>query len=62
MFCICGEAILEAAEEVFAREGFAGARIDTIGAEAGYHKSLISTTLGIKRGCTERSWRDSRGT
>src|ERR1700682_506414 len=38
---VAREAILEAAEEVFAREGFAGARIDIIGAEAGYNKSLI---------------------
>src|SRR5579885_3116316 len=38
---VAREAILEAAEKIFAREGFAGARIDTIGAEAGYNKSLI---------------------
>src|SRR5258708_18956487 len=44
------EAILEGGEEVFAREGFAGARIDTIGAEAGYHKSLIFHYFGDKEG------------
>lgn len=47
---VAREAILEAAEEVFAREGFAGARIDTIGAEAGYHKSLIFHYFGDKEG------------
>jgi len=34
-------AILDAAEEAFARHGFAGARIDRIAALAGYNKSLI---------------------
>src|SRR5579884_4060981 len=45
---VAREAILEAAEEVFAREGFAGARIDAIGAEAGYNKSLIFHYFGDK--------------
>jgi TetR/AcrR family transcriptional regulator len=35
------EALLYAAEEVFAREGFDGARIDAIAAASGYNKSLI---------------------
>ncbi len=35
------EAILDAAEEVFAQHGFDGARIDAIAATAGYNKSLI---------------------
>jgi TetR/AcrR family transcriptional regulator len=35
------QAILAAAEEVFARHGYAGARIDAIAEEAGYNKSLI---------------------
>jgi len=35
------EAILNAAEETFAREGFDGARIDAIAAASGYNKSLI---------------------
>ena len=47
---VAREAILEAAEEVFAREGFAGARIDTIGVQAGYHKSLIFHYFGDKEG------------
>src|SRR5215470_14153262 len=47
---VAREAILEAAEEIFAREGYAGARIDTIGAEAGYNKSLIFHYFGDKEG------------
>jgi AcrR family transcriptional regulator len=35
------EAILNAAEETFASEGFDGARIDAIAAASGYNKSLI---------------------
>src|SRR4030081_3828156 len=35
------EAILDAAEEVFAQNGFDGARIDAIAAAADYNKSLI---------------------
>ena len=35
------EAILDAAEAVFAEHGFDGARIDAIAAAAGYNKSLI---------------------
>jgi TetR/AcrR family transcriptional regulator len=35
------EAILNAAEEVFAEHGFDGARVDAIAAVAGYNKSLI---------------------
>src|SRR5258707_10362873 len=35
------QAILNAAEEVFAKHGFDGARIDAIAAAAGYNKSLI---------------------
>lgn len=34
-------AILDAAEEVFAEQGFDGARIDVIAAKSGYNKSLI---------------------
>lgn len=47
---VAREAILEAAEEVFAREGFDGARIDVIAAEAGYNKSLIFHYFGDKDG------------
>jgi TetR/AcrR family transcriptional regulator len=35
------QAILEAAEAVFAEHGFDGARVDAIAAHAGYNKSLI---------------------
>jgi TetR/AcrR family transcriptional regulator len=34
-------AILDAAEEIFAREGFDGARVDAIAEASGYNKSLI---------------------
>jgi len=44
------EAILNAAEAVFARHGFDGARIDTIAAEAGYNKSLLFQYFGDKLG------------
>jgi TetR/AcrR family transcriptional regulator len=42
------EAILNAAEEVFAEHGFDGARIDAIAAQAGYNKSLIFQYFGDK--------------
>jgi TetR/AcrR family transcriptional regulator len=38
---VAREAILQASEVVFAREGFDGARIDAIAEEAGYNKSLL---------------------
>lgn len=44
------EAILNAAEEVFAEHGFDGARIDTIAETAGYNKSLIFHYYGDKLG------------
>ena len=44
------EAILNAAEEVFAEHGFDGARIDAIAAKAGYNKSLIFQYFGDKLG------------
>ncbi len=44
------EAILNAAEAVFAEHGFDGARIDAIAAEAGYNKSLIGQYFGDKLG------------
>lgn len=47
---VAREAILEAAEGVFAREGFDGARIDIIAAESGYNKSLIFHYFGDKEG------------
>jgi AcrR family transcriptional regulator len=47
---VARETILEAAENVFAREGFDGARIDTIAAESGYNKSLIFHYFNDKEG------------
>jgi TetR/AcrR family transcriptional regulator len=42
------EAILNAAEEVFAEHGFDGARVHAIAAAAGYNKSLIFQYYGDK--------------
>lgn len=47
---VAREAILEAAEEIFARGGFDGARVDTIAAESNYNKSLIFHYFGDKEG------------
>ncbi len=44
------EAILNAAEEVFAEHGFDGARIDAIAETAGYNKSLLFHYYGDKLG------------
>ncbi len=44
------EAILNAAEQVFAEHGFDGARIDAIAAAANYNKSLIFHYFGDKLG------------
>ena len=44
------EAILNAAEIVFAEHGFDGARIDVIAAESGYNKSLIFQYFDDKLG------------
>src|SRR5436853_5858385 len=44
------EAILNAAEEVFAEHGFDGARVDAIAARAGYNKSLLFQYFGDKLG------------
>ena len=44
------EAILNAAEEVFAEHGFDGARVDAIAAKAGYNKSLLFQYFGDKLG------------
>jgi TetR/AcrR family transcriptional regulator len=44
------EAILNAAEEVFAEHGFDGARIDAIAKVAGYNKSLLFQYFGDKLG------------
>lgn len=44
------EAILAAAEEVFAEHGFAGARVDTIASVSGYNKNLLFRYFGDKSG------------
>ena len=53
------EAILNAAEKVFAEHGFDGARIDVIAAESGYNKSLIfqyfDDKLGLYEAVTRRA-------
>jgi AcrR family transcriptional regulator len=51
-------ALLAAAEEVFARDGFEGARVDEIARVAGYNKSLIFQYFGDKEGLYSRIvWR-----
>jgi len=47
---IARQAILDAAEEAFAEQGFAGARIDAIAASSGYNKSMIFYYFGDKLG------------
>lgn len=47
------EAILNAAEEVFAEHGFDGARVDAIAEAAGYNKSLLFQYYGDKLGLYE---------
>ena len=47
---VARQAILDAAEEVFAENGFDGARIDAIAAASGYNKSLIFHYFGDKLG------------
>lgn len=44
------EAILNAAEAVFTAQGFDGARMDAIAAQAGYNKSLVFQYFGDKVG------------
>ncbi|GHO48103.1 TetR/AcrR family transcriptional regulator [Ktedonospora formicarum] len=43
-------AILEAAKEIFARDGFGAARVDAVAEAAGYNKSLIFQYFGDKLG------------
>jgi TetR/AcrR family transcriptional regulator len=56
------EAILNAAEKVFAEHGFDGARIDVIAETAGYNKSLIfqyfDDKLGLYTAVNKRADRD----
>ena len=47
---VAREAIQEAAEQIFAREGFDVARIDTIAAASGYNKSLLFHYFTDKEG------------
>ena len=53
------EAILNAAEEVFAEHGFDGARVDVIAETAGYNKSLLfqyfDDKLGLYESVTRRA-------
>jgi TetR/AcrR family transcriptional regulator len=44
------EAILNAAEQVFAEHGFDGARVDAIAEKSGYNKSLLFQYFGDKLG------------
>lgn len=44
------QTILDAAEEVFAEHGFAGARIDAIATASGYNKSMLFHYFGDKLG------------
>lgn len=46
--------ILDAAETIFAENGFSGARVDAIAAVAGYNKSLIYQYFGNKLALYER--------
>lgn len=47
---VARRAIVDAAEEVFAQNGFDGARVDAIAAAAGYNKSLIFQYFDDKLG------------
>ena len=47
---VAREAILNAAEEIFARDGFDGARVDAIAEASGYNKALIFHYFGDKLG------------
>jgi TetR/AcrR family transcriptional regulator len=53
------EAILNAAQEIFARDGFSGARVDDIARHAGYNKALIfhyfDDKLGLYRALMSRT-------
>jgi len=47
---VAREAILSAAEEIFARDGFDGARVDAIAEASGYNKALLFHYFGDKLG------------
>ena len=48
------EALLEAAEAIFAEQGFSGARVDQIAQRSGYNKSLIFMHFSDKLGLYHR--------
>src|SRR6185437_1472826 len=62
------EAIQRAAEEIFARDGFDGARVDAIAEASGYNKALIFHYFGDKLGlyreivCMQRDESESQRT
>ena len=62
------EAILTAAEEIFARDGFDGARVDAIAEASGYNKALLFHYFGDKIGlyreivCMQRDESESQRT
>ena len=62
------EAILTAAEEIFARDGFDGARVDAIAEASGYNKALLFHYFGDKLGlyreivCMQRDESESQRT
>lgn len=47
---VARETILKAAEEIFARDGFDGARVDAIAEASGYNKALLFHYFGDKLG------------
>ena len=65
---VAREAILSAAEEIFARDGFDGARVDAIAEASGYNKALIFHYFGDKLGlyreivCMQRDESESQRT
>ncbi len=53
--------ILKAAARLFARNGFAGARVDEIAAEPGVNKALLYYHVGDKRALYEAVLREAQG-
>src|SRR5271165_5782349 len=58
---ISRQAILTAATEIFARDGYSGTRIDAIAERAGYNKSLIFHHFGDKLGLYQEVIRTAKG-
>ncbi|MBW1769410.1 MAG: helix-turn-helix transcriptional regulator [Deltaproteobacteria bacterium] len=46
--------IMDAATEIFAESGFAGARVDEIAKRAGVNKAMIYYRIGDKKRCVRR--------